>query len=261
VTVVSLNPNWLDSPSYFEMVSILSAMMGLAGLLLVPHAMADCPNQLQPANGAPIMAKGYEAKLLVGGLKTPRGIIFDSDGNLLVTETATASIRRIELEDKGGMDVCVVNSTQIVVNPGINHGIAFSNDGKTLFTSNSTDVFSYSYNITTGITGDRKHLLTGMKQAGYHQSRTLLVPKAAPNLLLVSRGSDGNRDMETREEKSGRSQIRYWEIDEFTGKPLDYSSTGTILGWGLRNSVGVGEDPTTGGIVSIEPPTKRRTKN
>jgi len=231
------------------MAPIFSAVVSLVTILSIPQAVAQCPNQAEPANGAPVLAEGYEAKLLVGGLKTPRGIIFDSEGNLLVVETAAAGIRRIELEDKGGMDVCVSNSTQIATNPGLNHGIAFSEDGKTLFTSNSTDVVSYSYDPATGATSNRKHLLTGMLQEGYHQTRTLVVPKAAPNLLLVSRGSNANRDMETREKPSGRSQIRYWDIDDFTGEPLDYSSTGTILGWGLRNSVGVSEDPSTGGIV------------
>jgi glucose/arabinose dehydrogenase len=35
-------------------------------------------------------------------------------------------------------------------------------------------------------------------------------------------------------------------------RSFDYSSTGTILGWGLRNSVGVAEEPSSGGIFSVE---------
>lgn len=92
-----------------------------------------------------------------------------------------------------------------------------------------------------------------MKQGGWHQTRTLVVPSWDPNKLLVSRGSEGNADKATIEPSTGRSIIKFWNIDEFTGSPVQFSSTGTILGMGLRNSVGVGEDPTTGGIVGPSP--------
>ena len=89
-----------------------------------------------------------------------------------------------------------------------------------------------------------------MQQGGFHQTRTLVVPWWDPNKLIVSRGSEDNVDMATIDPATGRSIIKYWNIDEFTGSPVQFSSTGTILGMGLRNSVGVGEDPTTGNIVS-----------
>lgn len=92
-----------------------------------------------------------------------------------------------------------------------------------------------------------------MKQGG-HATRTLLIPQRNPNLLLVSRGSDGNVDKGTVDIQSARSQIRVFELDELfnAGYPVQYSS-GAVLGWGLRNSVGVAQDPSTGNIVSTHP--------
>lgn len=90
-----------------------------------------------------------------------------------------------------------------------------------------------------------------MQQGGFHQTRTLVVPSWDPNMLIVSRGSEDNVDTATLDPSTGRSIIKYWRIDEFTGSPVQFSSTGTVLGMGLRNSVGVGEDPTNGAIVGV----------
>lgn len=90
-----------------------------------------------------------------------------------------------------------------------------------------------------------------MDQGG-HSTRTLLVPQRNPNMLLVSRGSDANIDKDTVNIESGRSQIRIFDINELlkTDAAVQYTN-GKVLGWGLRNSVGVAEDPTTGYIVRV----------
>lgn len=50
---------------------------------------------------------------------------------------------------------------------------------------------------------------------------------------------------------SGISQIRAFDIGNLpSGRPYDYPSEGRLMGWGLRNSVGVAEHPVTGGIYS-----------
>lgn len=112
-------------------------------------------------------------------------------------------------------------------------------------------MYEYEYDPVAGTVGEPKHLITGMEQGGSHHTRTLVVPSSDPNILIVSRGSEDNLDMETLDPSTGRSIIKYWSIDEFTGDPVQFSSTGTVLGMGLRNSVGVGEDPTSGGIVGV----------
>jgi len=85
-----------------------------------------------------------------------------------------------------------------------------------------------------------------------HVSRTLTLSRKSKGTLLVSRGSGENMDMGTREVTSGRSQIRAFDINNLPGgKPYSYTD-GKVLGWGLRNSVGVAEEPITGGIFSVE---------
>lgn len=57
---------------------------------------------------------------------------------------------------------------------------------------------------------------------------------------------------------SGHSQVRAFDISDLPGdsegraRPYDYPSEGRLLGWGLRNDVGVAEHPVTGGIYSVE---------
>lgn len=88
-----------------------------------------------------------------------------------------------------------------------------------------------------------------MDQTG-HSTRTLLVPRHNSDLLLVSRGSDGNVDEGTLDIKSGRSQLRIFKIADLLSEeaPIEYTA-GDVLGWGLRNSVGIADDPATGNIV------------
>ncbi|KAL4729080.1 hypothetical protein ACLX1H_003488 [Fusarium chlamydosporum] len=90
---------------------------------------------------------------------------------------------------------------------------------------------------------------------GGHTSRTLLISEKHPDMLLVSRGSAGNDDTGAEDPRTGRSQIRTFNISSFASgsdkKPYDYLD-GNRLGWGLRNSVGLAEHPVTGGIFSVE---------
>ena len=86
-----------------------------------------------------------------------------------------------------------------------------------------------------------------------HVSRTLLLSRKQPDLMLVSRGSGQNIDPLALDVTSGISQIRVFNISNITdGTVYDYPSQGMLLGWGLRNSVGVAEEPATGNIYSVE---------
>lgn len=87
-----------------------------------------------------------------------------------------------------------------------------------------------------------------------HVSRTLLLSQKANGSLIVSRGSSENMDMAAQQFDSGHSQIRAFDINTLPAgdMPYDFPSEGRLLGWGLRNSVGVAEHPITGGIFSVE---------
>lgn len=87
-----------------------------------------------------------------------------------------------------------------------------------------------------------------------HTTRTLLISQKEPGTLVVSRGSNSNIDLEAESLDSGHSQIKAYNLNNFTStsSPYDFNSEGRLLGWGLRNSVGVAEEPLIGGIYSIE---------
>ncbi|KAG6008382.1 hypothetical protein E4U21_004587 [Claviceps maximensis] len=226
----------------------------LAAALYAGLTIATNCVDLKPKSN-PQVAPGVQFKVLANDLNRPRGIVSDSEGNLLVVEAGVAGgngIRRIVLNGGEGLDTCITSSSQLVADSSLNHGIHLSSDGKTLFASSLSDVYAYDYDAKKGTVGMAKHVITGMVQKG-HSARTLLVPKHNPNLLLVTRGSNQNIDNETIDIGSARSQIRIFKIDELlkSTSPVQYSD-GDVLGWGLRNSVAVGEDPTTGYVWSVD---------
>ncbi|KAI1134646.1 soluble quino protein glucose dehydrogenase [Hypoxylon sp. FL0543] len=172
------------------------------------------------------VADGYTAQVILNG----RIVLTESDVN-----------------------VCVASSSQLIPDASLNHGIAFSQDGKTLFVSSMADVHAYPYDAEAGTVGAKKVLIQGMRSGG-HTTRTLLVPASAPDTLLVSRGSNGNIDNATTDAAAGRSIIKMFSIPDLlaSGNVTDFATGGEVLGWGLRNSVGLGEEPLTGGIYSVE---------
>lgn len=106
---------------------------------------------------------------------------------------------------------------------------------------------------TASVSGDQKVVINEMNNRG-HATRTLLMSQKVPGMLLVSQGSGENDDPLARDASSGISQIRAFNVSVLPDEPYTYASpsAGALLGWGLRNSVGVAEEPTTGGIFSVE---------
>jgi hypothetical protein len=46
----------------------------------------DCPAVAGPKYAQPIVAKGFTARVVISNLTRPRGMIFDTEGNLLVVQ-------------------------------------------------------------------------------------------------------------------------------------------------------------------------------
>ncbi len=90
-----------------------------------------------------------------------------------------------------------------------------------------------------------------MDNAG-HTTRTLLLSRHVPDMLIVSRGSNSNIDPLASDISTGHCQLKAFNISNVTSGPYDFTADGVLLGWGLRNSVGIAEDPLTGGIYSVE---------
>ena len=86
----------------------------LTAVLLLPSASAQTACTPISPRIAPVVAPGYTASVLMNGLKTPRGMLFDSQGNLLIVEQGGAGVRLVKLTDGGGMNVCVASSKQLI---------------------------------------------------------------------------------------------------------------------------------------------------
>jgi len=134
----------------------------------------------------------------------------------------------------------------------LNHGIALSEDGKTLYASDSSNVYAWSYDESGPSVGKTSRtIIAGMDSNG-HTSRTLLMSSKVPGTLVVSRGSSSNFDRKAQDVSSGISQIKAFDLNTIGSNTYDYATQGMLLGWGLRNSVGVAEEPLDGGIYSVE---------
>ncbi|KAF2177307.1 soluble quino protein glucose dehydrogenase [Zopfia rhizophila CBS 207.26] len=214
---------------------------------LVSQATAQTCATINPAN-APTWGSGFSGRVVMNGLRTPRGLVFDTLGNLLIVESGGSGVRYVKLQDNGGTNVCVASSKQLIPERGLNHAIDISADGKTLFVSSMTTVWSYPYDAAAGTVGTRKTLITGMSNGG-HQTRTIHASTKVPDLLVVSVGSNSNIDSATSQIGSGRSQLRIFNITKVSQASVAYTS-GEVLGWGLRNSVGVTEHPISGSIAT-----------
>ncbi|KAI4687634.1 uncharacterized protein J4E88_003225 [Alternaria novae-zelandiae] len=233
----------------------LIAVVGLSGCSGVLTAKAQststgaaCASPIAPQNGAPSVAPGFRVEVVANGLRDPRGIIFDREGGLLVVEQEHGVSRLSMTGDGRCRDVQMV-----VEDDSLNHGIAFSQDGNTLYASSHSNVYAWDYDASEGkTTSEPRDVVEGMGDDEGHTTRTLLMSQKVPDTLLVSRGSVGNIDLQTLDVTTGVSTIKAFDVGNMTGSAYDHASSGLLLGWGLRNSVGVAEDPISGGIYSVE---------
>lgn len=85
----------------------------MAIVALIPEILAQTCATINPAQQATFGA-GYSGRVVINGLRTPRGIIFDNQGNLLTTEQGGYGVRYIQLNDYGGTNVCVKSSKQLI---------------------------------------------------------------------------------------------------------------------------------------------------
>jgi glucose/arabinose dehydrogenase len=73
-----------------------------------------CPSVAgSPKYAAPVVAKGFTARVVISGLTRPRGMIFDSEGNLLVVQNRK-EITAFRMTNAGG---CVKTAGQRTVLP------------------------------------------------------------------------------------------------------------------------------------------------
>ncbi|KAI4186163.1 MAG: hypothetical protein L6R41_003655 [Letrouitia leprolyta] len=216
-------------------------------------AASSCPSELHPSYPAPSLAPGYKAQLVATNLTKPRGLVFDNQGRLLVVEQQ-AGITSLTFQDEGNHCLTVSQKANVIRNTDLTHGIAISGDGKTLYASSVLSVFSWAYDAAkSSVTGGGNDIIDVARASNpQHITRTLLYAKKQKNTLIVSRGSEDNIDSASLDLTTGHCQIKSFPVHSGTAAPQNFNTTGKLLGWGLRNSVGIAEHPTTGGLYSVD---------
>jgi glucose/arabinose dehydrogenase len=217
--------------------------------LFLPLGFAQCPGGLRPATNV-VAASGYTVRLLASGLSSPRSLIFDNAGNLLVAEQSSG-ITALTLTDNGGACLEVASRTDVVSDSQLNHGLTLSPDGATLYASTQDVAYAYTYDPQSrSVRGNPQTVVRGMRNPGPHSTRTLRYVN--DGWLVVSRGSYGNLDLECGSVDTGHCQVKAFNLNSVPSNGYDFTTQGTRLGWGLRNSVGVDQHPQTGEIWTVE---------
>src|SRR5690348_14115440 len=104
----------------------------------------------------------------------------------------------------------------------LNHGLALSDDGKTLYASSAEAVFAWTYDAPGGsVIGTTRTLMANMSNSDL-VTRTLLMSKKQPGMLLVSRGSAEENAAQTEVVTNGLSQIRAFNLTNLTAETAPY---------------------------------------
>jgi glucose/arabinose dehydrogenase len=192
-----------------------------------------------------VLASGWKATKVLGGLTSPRSVIFDLAGNMLMVQSGKGiSIHTMTA------DGCMTSSKMLISLNSLNHGIALSADGKTLYASSMTQVYSWPYTPTSASVGTRTTVVNAM-YSGVHSTRTLLIAPHKPNLLIVSHGSNDNWDYDSGNPKVGRSCIKVFDLNATPSGGHNYVTGGWLAGYGMRNEVGMTFD---GNNMLVFPP-------
>ncbi|RMD43930.1 hypothetical protein DV735_g1239, partial [Chaetothyriales sp. CBS 134920] len=226
--------------------------MKILSLLIVTAFLANAQQSCGPrpyGRIQPSVASGYQVQVVATGLASPRGIALDAEANLLVVERDRGLISAHTLTEEDGC-VSVKSSKDVTPALDLNHGIEISSDGSTLFASSSSTAYSWRYNARALSATDRQELVVNMDGSG-HTTRTLLLSRSVPGMIVISRGSVENLDLQAASVGSGIAQVKAFDLTNLTGS-YDYNEDGLRLGWGLRNEVGIAEHPVSGAIYGVE---------
>jgi glucose/arabinose dehydrogenase len=222
----------------------LLAIVVAASLLLRPllcqsvnTTQQSCTQPLEPVT-TPIAASGFSWDILATNVTNARGIVFDSQGRLLVVQQ---NIGIIALTFSNESCAQVTQFTTVLQNNSLNHGIQFSSDSRILYASSSDQAWSWEYNATDASVSNPKLLVSGMNNPD-HSTRTLQISPLNPNLLIVSRGSNQNIDLEAGDIDTGRSQVKVFNLSSVPEGGYDFTTHGEVISWGVRNEVGLTND-------------------
>ncbi|KAK3402493.1 hypothetical protein B0T20DRAFT_457798 [Sordaria brevicollis] len=222
----------------FNLFTVAAALLG-AGV----HAEVTKLPLPKSCNGVPNMRFQYTLNSawtvmkIAGSLKQVRTIIWDTEGNMLVQQnTRGVSVHTF------GADGCINSTNMLISGGGLNHGLDLTPDGKTLYASSETTLYSWTYDPLTRKVSNQKTIVKGMS-TGVHSSRTVKVVPGQPNLVLLQVGSNSNFDMASQQPSTGRACIKVFDVNNVPSGGYNYNTQGEMFGYGLRNEIGFVPDP------------------
>jgi hypothetical protein len=106
-----------------------SAILATGSLLLsfiaAQSTASSCSASLTASYPAPSLASGFQAKLVANKLKTPRSVIFDTEGHLLVVQSGYG-ITSLTLKDDGSGCMSVSQTKDVIVDSSVSNTRAAS---------------------------------------------------------------------------------------------------------------------------------------
>ncbi|KAF8595239.1 soluble quino protein glucose dehydrogenase [Ceratobasidium sp. AG-I] len=244
----------------FTLVAVLA--VGASSVLAIPSSPGVC----QPLSSLafahqPAVASGLSARVVYNNLKEPRGLRFDSDGNLLVIERNIGITALTYRNDS----TCVGWEKRVVLGQtDLEHGLYLgpgTQNNQFLYASSQESVFRWSYNPkTASLVGGSTTLIWNMTnidpELPDHVTRTLLLQSPVGGVskyLIVSRGSSGNWDGTAANPLGGPAEVRRFRLDTVPTGGKGYAwQQGEILAWGTRNSVGIAFSKDENDIWAVE---------
>ncbi|KAI1435528.1 soluble quino protein glucose dehydrogenase [Xylaria sp. CBS 124048] len=179
----------------------------------------------------------WQVTKIASGLTSPRTVTFDSVGNLLVLE----ALKGVSVHTFGS-DGCINSTATVVSNTGLNHGLSLTPDGKTLYASSPTEVWSWTYDAATRQASDQK-IIVNIKQQTDHATRTIAVSPTNPDIIVVSCGSNDNWDYASGDASVGRAVVKAFDVTESPEGGYTYDADGILVAYGVRNEVALTFDP------------------
>ncbi|TGJ83924.1 hypothetical protein E0Z10_g4852 [Xylaria hypoxylon] len=226
-----------------KIVAGLTALLGAGQVqaevtqLPLPTSCTGVSNLRYPGT----VASGWSVMKIAGGLRGVRTVIWDVNGNMLVSEAGKGiSVHTF------GANGCINSTSTLISNVQLNHGLSLTPDSTTLYASGERTVWSWTYNPATRAVSNQKTAISGM-DSGIHSTRNVLVVKSQPNMLLVQVGSNQNLDMQSAQPATGRAIIKIFNMSNAPANGFDYKTGGEVFAYGLRNEIGFVQDPA--GVV------------
>ncbi|CAM6125603.1 unnamed protein product [Calypogeia fissa] len=217
----------MDHRTTIACLTLLSLWSSLAVPTLAQNSVVTNGYTLPP----------FQIEIWASNVTGARGLVIDDAGDALVVATGLGGIYAFWEEPNGQ-----VNSTLIVNNSNLNHGITIY--GNHLYASSSTTVWRWSYKAgqRSTATGEETIIVNisqdeqGDQTAQDHKTRSLAI--GTNQILYVSVGSTSNVDTD-----SFRARIRSFNLTTtIPNGGFDFVGDGVVFADGLRNEVGLGFD-------------------